>query len=423
MALTSSVRLGFRHGSLRATSRSSVVAPFHLYCPNTRLFSSIFPPSGSSHRLTVLRVPTSTRTYFWNSSSSAPASSSPASHPVAEVAEPLEDKAVAAVDASTAADVPSVDISNAAENIPSDLTETILSNVPAVLQYGDLAALGLAGWTPAGMIRWSMELINVGTGLPWFWTIIAASAIWRLTCVPFAVKGLQASARLAPLQPQLMAIQEMMSKARKSGNPLEVQKAALTMSKFYKSNNVNPLSGMLSLIQLPITLGLFFGVQKLCKLPLEQLKDSGFALLPDLTASDPTMILPVILFAAINAQIQLGVRDINTQERPDMAHFMNVFRVMTIPGIFLMSSFPSGLLVSLLTTGLLTIGQSLVLRLPSVRNALHIPIVPVEARGRLPPLSSTLFRIKEYFAGDIKSKVDAARREAAERQRMNRPRR
>ena len=169
-----------------------------------------------------------------------------------------------------------------------------------------MAALGLTGWSPAGMVRWSMELLNVSTGLPWFWTIIAGSALWRIACVPWAIRGFQVSARLLPHQPQLLALQKSLAKARERKNPLELQKAALAMSGFYKSHNISPLAGLASLVQLPITCGLFLGVQRMCVLPVEQLRDSGVSFLPDLTVSDPTMILPIAMFVLVNAQIKAG---------------------------------------------------------------------------------------------------------------------
>ena len=174
-----------------------------------------------------------------------------------------------------------------------------------------MAALGLAGWSPAGIIRWSLELINVSTGMPWFWTILAGSALWRLFCVPWAIKGFQVSARLMPLQPQVQELQKAITKSKLSQNPLELQRAAQAMARFYKTHNVNPMAGLVSMVQLPVTFGLFFGVKALCDLPLEQLTYSGVAFLPDLTVSDPTMILPLAMFVLVNAQIRVGLPDFN----------------------------------------------------------------------------------------------------------------
>lgn len=241
----------------------------------------------------------------------------------------------------------------------SDITEAIANHAPAALQYGDLAAMGLAGWSPAGLVRWSMEIINVTTGMPWFWTIIAGSAFWRLVCVPFAIKGLQASARMQPHQAQLVALQQEIKNTAAKKDPIAIKKATVKMQEFYKKHDINPLGGIVALVQMPITLGIFFGVQKLCKLPVEQLHNSGVGFLPDLTVADPTYIMPLALCAMINIQIlvrlnlidyislfvnvtiQAGARDINTHERPEMGHIMNIFRILTIPGIAFMASFPS----------------------------------------------------------------------------------
>ena len=168
-----------------------------------------------------------------------------------------------------------------------------------------MAALGLTGWSPAGMVCWSMELINVSCGMPWFWTIVAGSAIWRLFCVPWAIRGFQVSARLAPLQPQIKGLQKEVLRSKLSQNPLELQRAYQAMARFYKAHDINPLAGLVSMIQIPITFGVFFGIKRMCDLPLEQLTYSGVAFIPDLTVSDPTMILPLAMFVLVNAQIRV----------------------------------------------------------------------------------------------------------------------
>jgi len=57
----------------------------------------------------------------------------------------------------------------------SGFTENISNSAPATLQYGGLAAIGSPEWTLMGLIFWMFKLINVSTGLPWFWIIIAPS--------------------------------------------------------------------------------------------------------------------------------------------------------------------------------------------------------------------------------------------------------
>ena len=62
---------------------------------------------------------------------------------------------------------------------PTPLTLSRRERPSNGLKYGSLAALGLAGWPPAGLSLWMLEPVDVSTGLPWFRTIIACVLFWR----------------------------------------------------------------------------------------------------------------------------------------------------------------------------------------------------------------------------------------------------
>ena len=261
---------------------------------------------------------------------------------------------------TSATAVPSLDVlvDPSGSDVSSDFVNTAIANLPPALQYGDLAALGLAGWTPAGLVRWSFEVINVATGFPWFWTIVAGSLFWKVILVPASIQGLRNSARILPLQPQIVESQEELKRLRLSGDKLALQRHALKMRKMYKDAGVSMgVTAFMPFVQLPVTLGLFFGVKKMCDLPVVQLAHSGLEMLPDLTVPDPYMILPVLLCAAVNMQIhvsppfdsssllltlvKVGAAELNLKERPEIGHMMNGLRVLSIAGIWVMSSFPS----------------------------------------------------------------------------------
>lgn len=201
-----------------------------------------------------------------------------------------------------------VPVDPSGSELSPDFVNTALSNLPPALQFGDLAALGLVGWTPAGLVRWSLEVINVTTGLPWFWTLVAGSLFWRIALVPMVIQSLRNSARILPLQPQIVANQEEMKRIRMTRDKLALQRHALKMQKMYKDAGVSlGVTALAPFVQLPVTLGLFFGVKKMCELPVVQLAHSGLGILPDLTVPDPYMILPILLCAAVNLQIHVSV--------------------------------------------------------------------------------------------------------------------
>lgn len=230
----------------------------------------------------------------------------------------------------------------------------LASQIPP-LHYGDLAALDLVSWTPAGLIRWSFEIINVSTGIPWFWTIVAGTLFWRVACLPFSILSLRESAKMQPLAKKMGDLRQAMTNSA-SGSEIDRARASAEYRAFNHEHDLQPLRAMYGIIQLPVTLGLFFGVQKLTTLPVAQLTQSGVAFLQDLTVPDPTYILPAALLALINVQInvraplpslrarradppQVGAKDMDLAGRPEMGHIMNGLRVLSVAGFFVMSNF------------------------------------------------------------------------------------
>lgn len=199
--------------------------------------------------------------------------------------------------------------------------------------------MGLGGWSPSGLVQWSMELINVGTGMPWFWTIVAGTVVWRAICVPFAVVALRSSARMQPHQAAIEKNRLDVMDAYKSKNQLQLLRAQAATTEFNKKHGINPLGGLAGLIQLPVTLGTFFGVREMGLLPVEQLKQSGLALIPDLTVPDPTFLMPALLCALVNVQISVAAKDMTLESRPGMGHLMNFLRVFSVLGFYIMTDF------------------------------------------------------------------------------------
>lgn len=265
-------------------------------------------------------LPSSSRSFFWGSSKpAAPVEKTQVVTNEQSILEPTSTLATGPLSpepttalntASTSSpDVVLPDVTVPTEAVPTEVLPTeILASIPSPLNYGDLALLGLASWTPAGICRWGMELIQVSTGLPWFWTIVGATFASRVLLFPFSVKQMQSTAALAPYQTDIASIRDEMAEAQKKKDMIGMQRAALRQKLIYEKAGVS-LGGMAlaPFIQLPVTLGMFFGVKKLCDLPLEQLKYSGFEWVPDLTVLDPTYTLPIIATILMNVQISVRV--------------------------------------------------------------------------------------------------------------------
>jgi len=200
----------------------------------------------------------------------------------------------------------------ATEPVLSDFTEKISNSASATLQYGDLAAIGSPEWTPTGVISWTFELINVSTGLPWFWTIIAGTVFWELLLTPLSIKTIKVSAQLRPHQANIRALRAALRDAEKTNNTIEKQKVTIGLEEYYEKHSINGLRFVApfeTATQLMVRSYLFIAVAKLCN--IEQLAHSGFDLLPDLTIVDSTHVLPVLLAVLVDSRLRVNIRQPN----------------------------------------------------------------------------------------------------------------
>ncbi|KAJ7699339.1 60Kd inner membrane protein-domain-containing protein [Mycena rosella] len=356
----------FRASSLRLASvRSPVLA---LPIPRQRLLSTLVFP-----RYQRPQTDARWRNARWNSSAATPGAPAPViPNPPPPPSAPIEDL------------IPD----------PEFVVDTIASLPP--LQHGDLHALGFCHWTPAGLIQYSFELVHVFTGLPWFYTFIAATVFWRLVIFPFAVIGMRHTARLRPFTQEMNASSAEMAAARKSGDTVAIQRASMAATKIRADAGVSMLGLMAPMVQFPISLGMFFGIKQICELPVLQLTQSGFGWLPDLTQPSPYYILPILVAASGNMMIAMGARDMDPS-RPGMGHLMNAFRVASILAIPWMGRFPSGLLLCLLVTSVTAVMQTTIFRVPAFRTALDIPPwAPMSTDGAKLPTMLDTFREYVY---------------------------
>ncbi|KAJ7669214.1 60Kd inner membrane protein-domain-containing protein [Mycena polygramma] len=347
-----------RVSSMRVASRSPLPIPRH------RLLSTL-----TIHRNQRPQPDTRWRNTRWNSSTAASVPVPPATMPV------------------TADDL----LSNS-DSLLSD-PDTLLNTIATIppLQSGDLQALGFCNWTPVGLVQYSFEAMHLLTGLPWFYTFIATTVFWRLVIFPFAVVGMRNSARMRPITKELNATTEGIKQARLAGDTMAAQRLALEGSRIRNSAGVSMLGLVAPMVQIPISIGMFFGVKKMCELPVMQFTQSGFAWLPDLTVSGPYYILPLMVALSGNLMISMGARDMDPS-RPSMGHVMNVIRIVTFLAIYWMDRFPAGLLLCLLVTSATAVLQSAIFRVPAFRAALGIPqwTPPPPGSEPLPTMRDTI---------------------------------
>ena len=175
--------------------------------------------------------------------------------------------------------------------------------------------------------------------------IILLTIVVRILLFYPSLKSATAMEEMKKLQPQMTALRE---KYKKDPNRMNQE-----MMKLYKEHKVNPVGGCLPmLLQLPF----FVALYNVLSVSIE-LRHSPFISfwIKDLSVYDPFYILPVLMGASMILTMKMTAASPDPQQAKIMM-FMN------IAFIFLFAWLPSGLLLYITLSNLLSIAQQLYVR-------------------------------------------------------------
>ncbi|BDU51497.1 YidC/Oxa1 family membrane protein insertase [Haliovirga abyssi] len=177
----------------------------------------------------------------------------------------------------------------------------------------------------------------------WGLAIIGVTLLIKIILFPLTLKQDKSMKGMKKIQPEVDKIRE-----KYKDNPQELN---VKVMELYKEHKVNPLGGCLPVVlQLPILWGLF-GVLR---------KTGADALIPanthfliwNLTANDPTYILPILNgIVAFLQQKVMGQGGTGNKQMQMMTYTMPIFMV------FISMSMPSGLQIYWVTSSLISFLQ------------------------------------------------------------------
>jgi YidC/Oxa1 family membrane protein insertase len=113
-------------------------------------------------------------------------------------------------------------------------------------KIGDLKALGLANFTPVGLVERALEAIHVTAGLPWWVSIIAATAAARVCLLPFTIRGQREAEKLKVLHPRIKPAMEGMQAAKLAGDKEMQQFYIMELAQLYQQHKVSPFAPILA---------------------------------------------------------------------------------------------------------------------------------------------------------------------------------
>jgi YidC/Oxa1 family membrane protein insertase len=281
------------------------------------------------------------RAFSWQPWTSKPAPADTLTTPPPPEDAFLKDESISisnSPDPSTSGSVPSSSVPAPDTSLVSSLTDAsatlpdlAASTVVPALQHGDMAALGLTGISPPGLICSLLENVHLATGMTWVSTLAITTVGLRMLLIWPQIRSSRAAARMQPHQARLEAIGVESMEAMKSGDRDRAMALTLERKKIHHDAGIK-MSDMFigPLSMLPVQLGLFFAVKRLCDTPLPQLAAESWQWIPSLASPDPTWLLPILSAASIQASLAIGVKDAANEKA---GHTMNAIRVISVVGL------------------------------------------------------------------------------------------
>ena len=257
-------------------------------------------------------------------------------------------------------------------------------------------------WLPVKAAQWLLDVVHLSTGLPWWASIVAATLLVRAVILPLAVMQYRNGARMTLMRPDMTRLTEDFRRRMQSEGGvslLERQGHKQRLKELMAKHRCNPLYSLaMPLVLAPIFLSFFSAIQSMQDLH-PSFTSGGFAHFPDLSASDPYFVLPVLNAVTMLIPLEL-LPDPNAMPEKDRLRMKKVFRGVALLFIVVGQSMPAGLFVYWIASNLFTVVQQALLRMSSVRRMLGIPDVSVAATSQIPsPVDWLLGKAKEEGSG------------------------
>ena len=165
----------------------------------------------------------------------------------------------------------------------------------------------LTGWSPLNVAQYLLEVVHVGTGLPWWATIAATTVVVRLALAPVVVR-LQANAvKINNLRPETDPMVKKIEEARQTGNTALATTTSARMMALYQKHDCNPVKMLfMPFIQIPIFITFFITLRRMTELPVAGMSTEGIFWFQNLTVPDPYYALPVLASLSFMTIMQVG---------------------------------------------------------------------------------------------------------------------
>lgn len=259
---------------------------------------------------------------------------------------------------------------------------TVVSWLPEAVQQFSV-------WGGTGVV---LKALHADLGMPYWASFGAMNFMLRASLVPLVIYSAKTAARYAKVAPEIQFIvtlfQNDLKKMRAEGKGLYEQRHLFlqnlqTVRTIYKLHDINPLTVFLSpLLQIPFFYYVAVDLRKIVNGAnpelAQELTESSFLWVPDLTDPDPWYGLPVAAGAMLyfNVEVAIGRKSLSgpTASQSDFARLLkDLFQTLAVFMPCFASQSPAGLQIYLLSSFTWTLFQSAALRSDTMRLLVGLP--------------------------------------------------
>jgi YidC/Oxa1 family membrane protein insertase len=219
-----------------------------------------------------------------------------------------------------------------------------------------------------------LEWLHTSGGLTWAWSIVALTVLVRVVLLPLTVRQIHSMQSMQAHMPEMKALQQRYKNDKQKRNE--------ELMKFYRENNINPAASCLPIVfQIPVFISLFFVLRDFKDEVLPDYPGSELGwleLVPDITApaNDHWSGFMLLALYAVSQTLSTLLMS-QTMDKTQRTLLL----ILPIAFLFVVLSFPAGLVLYWVTTNLWTVGQGLITRRLMPRKMTE----PVKRSSRTPP--------------------------------------
>lgn len=250
-----------------------------------------------------------------------------------------------------------------------------LVNLTEIAEKAALEAAMEGSWLPTRTLQWILETVHHGSGLAWWQSIMLTTVGIRAATFPIMLMQIKNTYRLSQARPEIENLVARLKEEQARGNPNATADYQQQVMKVWQKYNANPLKSMASIfVQAPLLIGFFSALRGLAAAKVPSMVEGGTLWFHDLTVADPTYALPLISAGTFLLMIELNAADgMEGQTDKMRSRFKNIMRGVAVLIVPFTVDLPAGVFMYWTASNMVSLVQSTVLKIPSVKKTFGIP--------------------------------------------------